>query len=334
MDEEPSTSYTIADLDALILIMQAERWVQAVTILCGDDGEQRDRGGLITVSSTQDYPRYAAECVLAQDCRDQRTLRVLASSSFRDVRATVAENPGTPVDVLRELATSGYPSICSAATSNPALTAADLEFCAATLEYERARMGIAANPNTPQHILDQLSEDPSPFVRVQTIGRCSQPIVDRLAHDPQDMVRCHVGHSHRISIEQCELLAGDPDDWVRWAIAGNRVAPPPTVLDTLSRDTSTRVRHAVAGNLLVTSDLARRLRTDPDSDVREALAGNRSTPADVLAGLARSRSYRAIREAVATNPSCPAEVRTHLATRDRSPYVRRAAESALTRNPA
>lgn len=329
-DHRPSAAYTIDDLDTLTQLMEAERATSMLRVLLPGQETERDDDGLITTPSNDDHPRYLAECALAGG-DDARTLRVLAASSFREVRSKVAANPHTPAGALIDLATSRYLIISSAAAGNPALSAADVEFLAATVDHPGLRMGVAGNPNTPQHLIDRLTGDPWWWVRVITIRRCSWPLLQLLATDPDDVVRCHVGHSDRLSIALCEALASDPDHGVRKAIGGNR-ATPPSVLDTLAQDARWPVRKSVAGNPQINSDQARLLMADPSEHVREAVAGNSSTPGDVLTALARPRNRCSIRMAVADNPACPQQVRARLATRDRSRYVRQRATDHAARS--
>ena len=81
------------------------------------------------------------------------------------------------------------------------------------------------------------------------------------------------------------ILAGDPEEWVRWRAAEN---PNTTVatLTQLARDPERRVRWGVAGNPNTPAPALARLAGDPEEWVRWGVAENSSTPASLLTQLA------------------------------------------------
>ena len=95
------------------------------------------------------------------------------------------------------------------------------------------------------------------------------------------------------------IFAEDPDDNVRWTVAGESMTPP-EVLDKLSYDHYVHIRSDVAKNENTPDYTLARLSKDEDCFVREGVAENPKTPYAILLRLANDES-RYVREAVIKN---------------------------------
>lgn len=95
------------------------------------------------------------------------------------------------------------------------------------------------------------------------------------------------------------IFAEDPEDDVRWTVAGESTTPP-EALDKLSYDHYVYVRHDVAKNENTPDYTLARLSKDEERFVREGVAENPKTPYAILLQLANDES-RYVREAVMKN---------------------------------
>lgn len=96
-----------------------------------------------------------------------------------------------------------------------------------------------------------------------------------------------------------------------WEIA--RDTKSPQELTELAKDTDTMVRQIVAHNRNTPADVLRKLAKDEDDWVRGNVAGHPNTPADVLRKLAEDEDGR-VRGNVAENPNTPEDIRAKLRT--------------------
>lgn len=184
-----------------------------------------------------------------------------SKDSRSDVRNWVAENPNTPLDILLTLTNDG-------ALKNPSFP--PLERYRATLEnnrsYERqaASTLIASLPLKTKLSLTQVVEG-SELPAKLSIARDLQTPIDIL-----------------------ERLAQDPNEDVRYAVAGNRNIPSATLLK-LTEDSSSKVRSSAIHhqfNRPTPVEILAKLANDLDSHIRMNIARNANTPPEVLAQLA------------------------------------------------
>ncbi|MEV7011968.1 hypothetical protein [Streptosporangium sp. NPDC051022] len=231
MEERPSDSYTLADLDFLTLRAIADRRAEIIETLVG--------GGRLD-------PREIAELTLAKASDDADTLRALAASPYIDVRRKVAGNVATPADTLRALALADDDITVEQAARNPTLAAADLEFVN-QVGSEWAQAWLLRHPDIPQHLVDQAAEDHSVAVRVGAAlhPRSTAGALARLAVDPDSTVRAAVARHPYLPAVAFTLLAADDSMWVRAAVAENPVVPA-ECLARLAADEELWVRRAAA----------------------------------------------------------------------------------------
>lgn len=112
------------------------------------------------------------------------TLAWRSKDSDWRVRAMVAMNEGTPLDVLAEMSR-------------------DSEW--------RVQCFVAQNPNTPPRVLDGLSRDIDPFVRGCVLMNRTAPagVIRALRSDPHDVVRCWATHDPSDRDTECGALRRD-----------------------------------------------------------------------------------------------------------------------------
>lgn len=206
------------------------------------------------------------------------------------------------------------------------------------------RESVAANQTTPSHVLTGLASDDSVRVRraVASHPSTEPAVLDRLADDPDDApaindtkVRYFVAANPRTSTATLDRLAADPDDPVRSAVARHANTGPETLRHLATSPAAGRqhvdpyVRQSVAANPRTPADVLARWERS-DGFTMPQVAKNPSTPPDVLARMATDTSTgNQTRAMVASNPTAPREVLARLA-REEDRWVR---EHAAT-NPA
>ena len=133
-----------------------------------------------------------------------------------------------------------------------------------------------------------------------------------------------------ITPEFIALLDSNPNwYWIkRWIARNPHVSL--EVLIKLSRDSDTMVKEAIAGNPSTPTDILNNFFEDSTStnNIREQLAGNPSTPIDTLDRLSRDPEVK-VREQLAGNPNVSLEVLIEL-SKDSDEAV----EAAIARNPS
>ncbi len=215
------------------------------------------------------------------------------------LREIVASSPGTPSDVLRQLAKD---------------------------KNNDVRAAVAGNPNTPPEVLHRLAEDEDMSVRAAVAGNPNTPpqVLRFLVEDEDEGVRAAMARNPNTPSEVLRHLAKADKWWVRMAVAGNPNTPP-EVLCQLAEDKPCEMRQAVAGNPNTPPEVLHHLAEDEVWNVRAAVAGNPNTPPEALRHLAEDKNEK-VRAAVAGNPNTPPEALHHL-VKDKNGDVRAAVAS-------
>ena len=218
-------------------------------------------------------------------------------------RARIAEDPRTPVSILRELAKD---------------------------ENDFVRAKVAENPNTPIDVLEELTRDEEDIVRKDVVNNpnCPEYFIRELAKDESDIVRENVASDERTPVDILEELAKDINPKVRAGVAENPNTPV-DVLRELSKDEDWHVRAAVVENPNVPIDVLEELAKDEDESVRGRVAQNPDTPVDILRQLAKDEDLW-VRSDVAENPNTPVDVLKMLLNDDKD-WVVWKAEGNLVR---
>ena len=200
-------------------------------------------------------------------------------SSIDDQR--LAEDRGTPSDVLTDRAEHGDDIVRALVAANPN-TPADALTLLARSKRPNIRYLAASHPNTPAQALAELTRDRAVNVALQALSNPNVPIGVLREHavSANDTIRATVAHLSRTPGDVHARLARDPVVRVRME-AVDRAGIPTDLLDELSRDEDGFVRARAARKL---TDAARldELSSDWDWVVRAAVAENDWTPLDTL----------------------------------------------------
>ena len=246
-------------------------------------------------------------------------LAELATGGDRELRRAVAGNPNAPRELLYKLGAD-----CPEAfLANPALLLFLLEdpnlserMPLATLRvlarYETlpvamiagaARRGdfqieqaLAANPQTPASVLQDLADRPADCVR--EAARLHITLAGELPADTDWRDRAYQATVASLQQGRTEALL--------------RPYVPMLLLDWLSACQAPILREAVAKNSIAPPHLLARLAADPVLQVRKAVAGHPAAPPTVLINLSRD-GHPDLLAALAANPRVPVELLERLA---------------------
>lgn len=273
--------------------------------------------------------------------KPSRVLELLATDPDAWVRRRVAGNAVTPSHLLEALSLDVEGRVRHDVAANPSTPLAVLRALAADPETW-PRMGVASNRDAPPDLLVSLSADTEQSVRVATAGNSATPAaaLEALGEDPSDRVRQAVGANPSTPLATLNKLALDTEIDTRAAVAKNSAAPA-ELLEALSLDAAEHrhygpvVRVAVAANRSASPTLLQKLALDETrclfgAVVRQAVAANPSTPPSVLLGLSTDKNKRVL-AAVAGNVSSPAQVLETLAGIQN---LGARARAALAKNPS
>ena len=219
--------------------------------------------------------------------------------------------------------------------------------------------------STSESELLALAHDPDATVRMRLASSSESPesVLLVLAEDDNATVRTKVAENSNTPPELLAAMAQDPNDWVQMAVAANPNTPlaillafaqvdssnirrglgvnPRTPSEVLSRILAVQMEDPRASaNPWQLMGIARNPSTPAESlrllstqhvDVRSAVAGNPSSPPDLLSSLARDKA-KSVRTAVASNPSTPEDVRSAVqeaiaSARSKKPSVAERVES-------
>ncbi|WIE81300.1 hypothetical protein [Curtobacterium sp. MCSS17_016] len=126
----------------------------------------------------------------------------------------------------------------------------------------------------------------------------------RHAESENSKDRWAVASDARLTAEVADLLASDPEESVRGALALNPTTPDDIVL-RMAEDTE-YVRYMLCSRVNAPAAILLRNAADPTTRVRAAVAGNEGTPPDALARLAWD-AEEWVQAAALRNASLPAE---------------------------
>ena len=190
------------------------------------------------------------------------------------------------------------------------------------------RIRLAKNPLAPTQVLNRLSKDEDPAVRLDVAENLYAPTeaLDRLSGDEFLWVRHGVACNPLTPTQVLDRLSEDENPWVRHGVACNPNTPT-SVLTRLSEDENPDVRRRVARHPNTPAEVLDRLSGDEDSSVRQGVAVNLNAPAGVLTRLSKDQDPN-VRWEVARNPNTPTEILTQLGE-DQDPSVWRIAAQAL-----
>ncbi len=272
----------------------------------------------------------------ALQSEDAELLKTLAQDSATAVRMAAAMNPSTPEMVLEILSRDPVVVVKEAALRNESTSIESIESSGseagslniasskkATPESlaklandkdEEIRTEVAKNKNTPVEVLLKLAKDKSSDVREAVVDNPNTPIeaLMKLAKDDDEFVRGYLASRQDLSQEIMKILAKDKDSWVKERLAENSTVSK-EVLEILSKDSDSSVREKAIKNENLDDDSIENFE-NPDS-VKLALAGNPSTPEDILEEFSENSepiyfqgNSTSLMRAVASNPSIPDSV--------------------------
>ena len=150
----------------------------------------------------------------------------------------------------------------------------------------RVRIAVAQNPNTPNNLLEELTQDSDIWVLDTIAGR------DNLS---EDLILKLVSR-----IEEFESLCMKYDDNDAWEELGEFVSDiasnsntPPYILHNISRlyEVCDIIDVSLAANPNTPEEVLRDILTEYSDSIVEALAENPSTPEDVLMEIATDPTY-------------------------------------------
>lgn len=187
------------------------------------------------------------------------------------------------------------------------------------LKNFKDREQLAANPNTPEHILKMLSTDENKTIRywVSQNEATSADILTTLAADSTMLVRKAVAAHKNTTVDTLTYLANDPGWEIREQIAANPKTPD-SVLATLispESDICWKIHH----NPNVSTETLTKLVTLGSEHYRWKAAADETTQKDILELLASDPSVQ-VRYKVAYNPNTPVSILIKLA-KDTNPGV-------------
>ncbi|MFB7945734.1 hypothetical protein ACFC6L_12515 [Kitasatospora phosalacinea] len=256
-----------------------------------------------------------------------------------ELLAGLAENPALPADLVDRLVAARHRA--HELAKRPDLTEAQLD---ALIAHDAH--AVALSRHLPKPVRRRLAAHPDPSVRTALVISAAPDedpdLFERFATDPAPKVRKQLAQSDRTPTDLRAGLAHDPDPDVRAALAQWWTTAPEPVRRTLLTDPEGSVRAAACATYFrrlphpvppadlvpalladpltragaaahcdpATTDLER-LATDPDPDVRRALATHPGLPAALRGRLAADPLAR-IRLVVLARPDTPAAERAAL----------------------
>lgn len=278
---------------------------------------------------------------------------------YPDHHRYVAQNPNTPIGILRELGkTSKSPRVQRSVAGNPN-TPADILKELSQVKNEEIRRDVAGNPNTPAETLYQLSRDENELVRRNITKNPNAPadIVKAIENRIGEMnTNIRLAGNPSTSVDVLRELSQEDNIKIRKGIAKNPSTPadvllelsrdnierekgsvftvpfilidvaehpntPAEALINLSKDPYDNIRYNVAKHPNTPIETLMELSKDKNEGVHHAVAGNPSTSVETLVKLSRDKQWR-VRYAVAGNPSTPVDVLRELSN-DENEKVRK-----------
>lgn len=281
-----------------------------------------------------------SEVVHAAIAFDPRTPLHLVLSLARDpsktVRSAVAGHPDTPIALVEALIDDFEEAHFGYLECRRDLTPKILDRISKS-HKSLTRRTAADNPLTPYECLKILAQDEDIGVRrkLSKNPACDVAIFKILLQsdfegESQKYLSWAIAQNPNLSAAQIEEMGRSQHLWVRHEAAKHPLVSQ-TLLIELAEDPEYEVRNGAARNLKTHPDILRRLATEPDTDnsIRVSVAGNPSTPVDVLEDMAGlNEGWRfpdQIHWALRANPSSTARVRTSIEQNREAAYDRQLA---------
>jgi Leucine rich repeat variant len=262
-------------------------------------------------------------------------LRRLAQNDKSSIRAQVARNPATPVDVLAILAEDPDYKVRVQVARNSATPIDILAVLANDVYYEdvykdliyKVRVAVAENPATPVNILRKLSKEPSCFCSVgrnpNTPIEILEEFVDRNNSDTSTAMTSNPSTPGHVLAKIAYIYPHEIDHKID-SIARHPNTLPETLalLSTYTGNNAARIRMSVAGNLNASPDTLVDLAADSyilrgydccdRFTIKIAVASNPNTPDYIIKSLWDSKDIF-ICQALAKNPAISTEILRNIA---------------------
>lgn len=142
-------------------------------------------------------------------------------------------------------------------------------------DSQEMRATLAGNPSLPRDLVNRLSRDVSPLVRLQIAKRddLTEEIIQHLSSDSKEDVRIEIAERDDLSDATIVILASDKLKYIREAVAEYEDLPN-VVKVALVNDKEESVRELMAERWDLDEDLMRKLANDTDYIVRRNIALN------------------------------------------------------------
>lgn len=220
------------------------------------------RSAVTNVSDEDVYVRRE----LANTTDNVYLLHQLSEDDDPSVRASVARNQHTPIDILLKL------------TEDPIIPVRENLMMRDEVLPLEVQMALASNAPGLRKLLLQ-------YEGVDT------EIINLLSHDEFEVVREKAAIKSRLSDENKIRLSNDEDRYVRYELAKNRKLPLEVIIK-LSDDEYDAVRIVIAGRTDTPTEILDKMSYDDFENVRSMVAYNKNTPIATLKRLLKDKSER------------------------------------------
>lgn len=227
-------------------------------------------------------------------------LRQLAHSRDSWTIGEVAQNPNTPTDTLRHIYTLGHEYGLGSNPNTPVDILVDILEKVSKFPNQHIRREVAQNSNAPLSVLEKLVEDPD--------SKISQIAIHRLISNQAVYSSEVLGKSAILSsIAGCNTKPIFEQDLETRRLVVQHPYVTTSILEILADDPDWFVRQTVAAHSNTPPSILEKLANDEDADVRKAIAANSNTPIHILEELAYDHDSAAPWE-VARNPRTPLKI--------------------------
>ncbi|MEQ9450500.1 MAG: hypothetical protein RJQ07_02850 [Pseudomonadales bacterium] len=229
-----------------------------------------------------------------------------STSLYRNrIGQALAQNPGTPIDLLAKLKEDPDELVRFYLVSNPACPKEVL----VDLSVDRSstvRRGVAENPKTPANLLRTLAEDAKYEVsaRVAINKRCPTKTLEGLARHRNIDVRRSVASSIRTPESCLAKLTLDKNKTVRELAMKNPKLPTKVIKSMLDeKSISPWIRLVMGKNVSCLQQTVETLLDEATLDARLACASHKDVTREVLLELAQDKNFEVVYRVMA-NPKC------------------------------
>lgn len=247
-------------------------------------------------------------------------IKKLADSRYK---YSVAENPNTPIELLRKLAKENNKELLNKIAKNPSVTKDILiEFTNRSVKKNTkninpipkivVKKSSFLNLNRYQNLLKK--EQKKEIEKAKRILAKRKHIPYILEDLSQTEIKNNIiftAINSKTSISILEQLSKNDNESIRQLLAYNPNLPLNAILE-LAKDNKASVRKAIASQNNISASGLEILSQDTVTDVRIAVAGNNNTPTQVLEQLSQDAEVT-VRTKVAANPNTPNNVLENLA---------------------